>query len=46
MQLPILRALLQTKEANLSVRMIRGVSQATHMPVQRPKPEERRRKGR
>ena len=26
--------------------MIRGVSQATHMPVQRPNPEERRRKGR
>ena len=33
-------------EANLRVRMMRGVSQATHMPVQRPNPEERRRKGR
>ena len=28
------------------MRMMSGVSQATHMPVQRPKPEERRRKGR
>ena len=33
-------------DANLRVRMMRGVSQATHMPVQSPKPEERMRKGR
>ena len=33
-------------DANLRVRMMRGVSQATHMPVQSPKPEERKRKGR
>ena len=32
------------KENNLKVLMISGVSQATHIPVQKPKPEERRRK--
>ena len=32
------------KKNNLKVLMISGVSQATHIPVQKPKPEERRRK--